>query len=155
MQAVLFIGIQGSGKTHFYRDRFFETHVRISLDLLRTRHRERAMLDCCLRLQQRFVVDNTNVTRAERARYIAPGRAAGFRVVGYFFEPDPKGAFARNMQRLHPARVPAAGLFGTLKRLQRPVLAEGFDELFRVWIAEGNRFHIEAWIGDTQDGVQD
>jgi predicted kinase len=29
MEAVLFIGIQASGKTTFYRERFFDTHVRI------------------------------------------------------------------------------------------------------------------------------
>ena len=39
MQAVIFIGIQGSGKTTFYRDRFFNTHFRINLDMLKTRHR--------------------------------------------------------------------------------------------------------------------
>ena len=60
MEAVVLIGIQASGKTTFYQQRFFATHVRISLDLLRTRE------------QQRFVVDNTNITAAERARYILP-----------------------------------------------------------------------------------
>jgi predicted kinase len=35
-RSLLFIGIRGSGKTTFFRERFFETHVRISLDLLRT-----------------------------------------------------------------------------------------------------------------------
>ncbi|NML16788.1 AAA family ATPase [Azohydromonas caseinilytica] len=118
MEAVLFIGIQGSGKSTFYRERFFDTHVRISLDLLRTHHRERRLLALCLETRQRFVVDKTNPTAAERARYIQPSRAAGFQVIGFFFEPDPAGAFERNRRRPHP--VPPAGLFGTLKRLERP-----------------------------------
>jgi len=67
MEAVLLIGIPGSGKTTFYGERFLETHVRISLDLLRTRNRESIFVETCLRTQQRFVVDNTNVTAAERA----------------------------------------------------------------------------------------
>ena len=33
-------GVQGSGKTTLYRDRFLATHVRVSMDLLRTRARE-------------------------------------------------------------------------------------------------------------------
>src|SRR4051812_8782542 len=37
MEAVILIGIQGSGKSTFYRERFFDTHVRVSLDLLKTR----------------------------------------------------------------------------------------------------------------------
>jgi len=145
MEAVLLIGIQASGKTTFYQQRFFATHVRISLDLLRTRERESAMVETCLRIQQRFVVDNTNVTAAERARYILPGRAAGFRVIGYFFEPERQAGFARNLSRPERERIPAAGFFGTLKRLEAPKRSEGFDELFRVWILRPGEFGIEAW----------
>lgn len=140
MQAILFIGIQGSGKSSFYRERFFDTHVRISLDLLRTRHREARLLQLCLDTQMPFVVDKTNVTVAERARYIAAARAARFRVVGYFFEPDPQACFARNRQRPRP--VPPAGLFGTLKRLQRPALQEGLDELHHVAVRPGGGFEV-------------
>ena len=48
MEAIVFVGIQASGKSTFYRERFFATHVRISLDLLRTRHREGRFLQTCL-----------------------------------------------------------------------------------------------------------
>ena len=44
MEAVLLIGIQGSGKTTFYRERFADTHAHISLDVLKTRGRERDAL---------------------------------------------------------------------------------------------------------------
>jgi hypothetical protein len=30
MEAVLFVGIQGAGKSTFYLQRFFDTHVRIT-----------------------------------------------------------------------------------------------------------------------------
>jgi predicted kinase len=93
---VIFVGIQASGKSTLYQQRFFATHVRISLDLLRTRRRERALLDWCIHHQQRFVVDNTNPTAAERAVYIVPARAAGFQVVGYVFESHVRTSIARN-----------------------------------------------------------
>ena len=83
MEAILLVGIQGSGKSTFYRDCFFDTHVRISLDLLRTRHREQRLLQFCLDTGQPFVVDKTNVTREERARYIAAARSARFAVSGW------------------------------------------------------------------------
>jgi predicted kinase len=140
MEAVLLIGIQGSGKSTFYRERFFETHLRVSQDLLRTRNREQRILEVCLQTNMPFVVDKTNVTAEERGRYIEAARAAGFRVVGYFFEPDPKGAFERNKARTRP--VPAAGLFGTLKRLQEPRLEEGFDRLYRVSVAPEGAFRV-------------
>lgn len=34
MQAVIFTGLQASGKSAFYRERFFNTHIRINLDIL-------------------------------------------------------------------------------------------------------------------------
>ena len=88
MEAVILCGLQGSGKTTLYRDRFIETHVRVSMDLLRTRAREAAFLKLCLETKQPFVVDNTNPTVAERARYVAPAREAGFKVVAYLVEVD-------------------------------------------------------------------
>jgi predicted kinase len=146
MEAVIFCGIQASGKTTFYRDRFFDTHVRISMDLLRTRRREQLLLAACLKGKQPFVVDNTNVTVAERARYIAPALAARFRVVGYFFATDPKAAFARNRARAGRAAIPAAGLFGTHKRLQAPTLDEGFERVYRVELAAPGGFKVSQWL---------
>ena len=54
--AILFTGIQATGKSSFYRERFFHTHVRINLDMLRTRHRERVLLRARLEALQPFVV---------------------------------------------------------------------------------------------------
>ena len=94
MQAVIFCGIQGTGKSTFYLQRFFDTHVRVNLDMLRTRHREWLLVKACIDAQQPFVVDNTNPTVAERARYIAPAKDAEFRVVGYYFASKVAVAFA-------------------------------------------------------------
>lgn len=143
VERVLFIGMQAAGKTSFYRERFFDTHVRISLDLLKTRHRETLFLHACFASQQHCVIDNTNPTLAERARYIAEAKRVKFRVIGYFFEPDPALSYERNQARTGKKRVPPAGLFGTLKRLQRPAWEEGFDELYLVRAAAG-RFDIQA-----------
>ena len=83
MEAVILIGIQASGKSSFYKERFFDTHVRINLDMLKTKHRQRVLLDACLAGKQPFVVDNTNVTEDVRSPLIGWAKAAGFRVVGY------------------------------------------------------------------------
>ena len=77
MEAVIFIGGQGSGKSTFYRETFLDTHVRINLDMLRTRHREKLILEACIAAQQSFVVDNTNPTLADRARYIVASARRG------------------------------------------------------------------------------
>src|SRR5690348_8883701 len=128
MQAIIFIGIQATGKSTFFRERFFATHVRISLDLLRTRHRERSLLAWCLAHRQAFVVDNTNPTVAERAVYIGPARAAAFRVIGYCFESDVGASIRRNAGRAGKQRVPPAAIGDARRRLELPALAEGFDQ---------------------------
>jgi hypothetical protein len=40
VEAVIFAGNQAMGMTSFYRERFFDIHLRIRLDMLGTRHRE-------------------------------------------------------------------------------------------------------------------
>jgi len=136
VEAVILIGIQGSGKSTFYRERFFDTHVRISLDLLKTRAREREFLAACLRTGQKFVVDNTNVRVEQRREYIALARAAGFRVIGYFFDTPLRTALARNNARSGGAAIPVPGVIGTHKRMERPAVEEGFDELHMVTAEE-------------------
>ena len=137
MEAVIFAGIQGSGKSSFYKERFFRTHVRLNLDMLRTRHRERLLLHACLEAKQPFVVDNTNPRAVDRARYIEPARAAGFRVVGYYFRAAPGEAIVRNAARPPAERVPPQGVVGTYKMLEVPALAEGFDALYSVMLTSG------------------
>ena len=124
MEAVVLCGVQGSGKTTLYRDRFLETHARISLDLLRTRAREAAFLRTCIETRMPFVVDNTNPTVAERARYVGPAREAGYKLIAYLVEVDAAISRARRES------LPPAALRDVARRLVRPAPEEGFYELF-------------------------
>ena len=74
---VLLIGIPASGKSSFFRERFVDTHVRVNRDMLGTAHRERVLVAACLAGGIDFVIDKTNVLRAERARHIARAKDAG------------------------------------------------------------------------------
>ena len=145
MQLVLFCGIQATGKSTFYQQRFFHTHVRISMDLLRTRHRERRLLELCLETLQRCVIDNTNPTQAERAVYLAAARAAGFEVVGYFFQSVAADALVRNQQRPPERQIPDKGIRATRNRLELPSRAEGFDQLYFVRVLDNQAFDVTSW----------
>lgn len=134
MKAVIFIGIQGSGKTTFYAGRFLKTHMRISLDMLKTRNKERLFIQTCLATGQKFVVDNTNPTAAERKRYIEAAKEVGFEVAGYFFNVPVWEALERNRQRSGKELVSEIGIWATHKKLQLPKLDEGYDHLFEVQI---------------------
>jgi predicted kinase len=149
MEMVLFIGIQATGKSSFFRDRFFRTHVRVNLDMLKTRHREELLIKACIEGKTRCVVENTNVTREERARYIVPARNSGFRIIGYFFESRVADALERNRARPEIDRVPDVGIFSASKRLELPSRAEGFDELYFVRLNGPDAFSVEEWKNEV------
>lgn len=142
MECVIFIGIQASGKSTFYKEKFFTTHLRINLDMLRSRHRENIFLEASIRTSLPFVVDNTNPTIEERKKYIELARQHKYKVIGYYFEPDYDLSYERNEQRQGKDKVPEVGIKSTLKKLQTPCYSEGFDELYWVRSLNGG-FEVE------------
>src|SRR5438876_7929210 len=140
MEAIIFIGIQGSGKSTFFRERLFGTHVRINLDMLKTKHRQELLLEACLKGKQRFAVDNTNITVESRAEFVRRAKLEGFRVAGYYFKSEIAGALERNRRRIDDERIPDVGIYGTYARLELPRWEEGFDELNYVRIDESGNF---------------
>lgn len=143
MEGIILIGLPGSGKSSFYKERFFSTHVRISLDLLKTRYREERLLELCLATDQRFVIDNTNPTVKDRSKYIQAAQARDFKVTGYYFQSVVADCVRRNAERPKAERVPVVAIYTVAKKLVLPTLEEGFDELFTARLDGGN-FTIEA-----------
>jgi predicted kinase len=143
-EAVLLIGVQACGKSSFAKARLFDSHVRINLDMLRTRHRESLLFEACLEAGQPFVIDNCNPGRADRARYIQAAKARGFRIVGYYFRSEIEEALRRNAERAGTARIPVGGVRGTHARLELPSLEEGFDALFYVSL-KADGFDVQEW----------
>lgn len=142
MQLIIFTGIQASGKSTFYQSYFYSTHLRINLDMLKTRHRENIIFEAALASKTRMVIDNTNPDREARARYMQRAKQAGFEVVAYYFDTDLSSALARNRQRQGKANIPEAGVRAAYKKLQLPSLDEGFDAVFQVRIAENGGFSV-------------
>ncbi len=146
-EAVIFVGIQAVGKSSFYKERFFDTHIRINLDMLATRHREELLLRACIAAEQSFVVDNTNVLIRERARYIEWARPAGFRVTGYYFPSKLQDALARNRLRRLEQPIPDMGVIAKYGSLQPPSLEEGFDAIYTVRMVPEQGFEVQLLAG--------
>ncbi|MEW4452171.1 AAA family ATPase [Bremerella sp. JC817] len=144
MEAVLFIGIPASGKSSFYTERFAGTHVRISRDILKTKHRERRFIETCLETNQSMVIDNTCPTRLERQRLINLIRSSSTpcRVVGYYFQSRIADCLRRNHKRADA--VPEVAIIAKAKQLELPSLSEGFERLFYVRLTETG-FEVEQW----------
>lgn len=137
MELVVFVGLQGSGKSTFYMAQFADTHLRINLDMLRTRRRETAILEASFRVGQRVVIDNTNPAVEERAAYLAMAKVYHFEAVAYFFDAAYEVCKERNSKRVGKKRIPEAGLKATAKKLVAPTRAEGFGAIYRVGVEGG------------------
>jgi predicted kinase len=74
-------------------------------------------------------VDDTNATRAVRAPYVQEAKAAGFTVLGYFFDTPVRTAIGRNNHRKDKEPIPVPAILRTAKRLEPPSLDEGYNEI--------------------------
>ena len=147
MEAIIFCGIQATGKTTFFKDKFFKTHIRISLDQLKTRNWEDKFLQLCIDTKQPFVIDNTNPTKNDREKYISIAKNNQFKVIGYYFQSKIKDALLRNSQRQGKENIPEIGIQGTFNKLEIPKIEEGFDQLFYVELSDNN-FTIKEWTNE-------
>ena len=144
------LGTLIDSKARFYNERFFRTHVRVSLDMLKSRNREQLLVNACLNGETALVLDHTNLTREERARYVTQARTAKFAVYGYFFQSNVPEALARNAGREVSERFPELAIRGARGRLEVPSLTEGFNRLHYVRINERDEFVVEPWRDDIQ-----
>ncbi|NHC04911.1 ATP-binding protein [Acinetobacter sp. 187] len=142
MQLIIFTGVQASGKSSFYLLNLYHSHLRINLDMLKTRHRENIIFEAGLSSKTKMVIDNTNPTRADRTRYIQRAIDAGFEVISYYFETDLNSTLSRNAQRAGKANIPEVGVRASFKKLQVPSFDEGFSQIFRVRIIGNGDFSV-------------
>ena len=156
MELVIFVGLQASGKSTFFRARFAATHEHVSKDLFRhnknRNRRQTQLIEAALQAGNSVVVDNTNPTVEERRPLIRLGREYGAKIVGYYFESHVRRCLERNRQRTGKDRVPDVAIYATAKKLVRPSYSEGFDELFYVRIAGNSEFEVLTFTDEVNAG---
>ncbi len=156
MDMLIFIGLQASGKSTFYRSHFLATHVYVSKDLLRNNkhpvRRQQQLIEEALQSDRSVVIDNTNPMREDRAPLIALGHLYNAQVIGYYFETQVKRSIERNNLRAGKERVPPVAIFTTLKKLVPPTYEEGFDQLYYVLSRDNFEFILLPQNREEADG---
>jgi len=141
MECIIFTGLQASGKSTFFLEKFYKTHMRLNLDMLKTRHRENIFLEACVEGKQKVVIDNTNPTDEVRQKYIELFKKNHFKIVGYYFESDLEACLERNALREGKENIPPRGVKATYYKMTKPTFSEGYDELYSVKI-ENNKMLV-------------
>ena len=141
---IIIIGIQGSGKSTFYRKYLADNFIHINLDTLKTRYQERLLIDQCIQQGKSMAVDNTNPTKVDRQRYIPLAKAAGYQIIGCFMESKLQTCIERNNLRTGTAKIPATAIAATSYKLQMPSFDEGFDAIYFVK-NDGKTMTVEKW----------
>jgi predicted kinase len=153
MDVIILIGLQATGKSSFYQERFARSHDLISKDRFRNARRPQTrqlrLLEGSLSAGRSVVIDNTNATREARSALILVARRHGAVVTGYYFESKVDESLRRNQAREGKSRVPDVAIYSTIKVLERPRLDEGFDRLFHVRLSSKGGFEVTDWIEEV------
>ena len=131
-QCIILVGIPGSGKSTFFKQNFEDTHVRINLDMIGNRNKERALLIACLVGEISFVVDNTNIKEESRRKYLKLAKEFGFETIIYSFKINKEECLERNSRRKGKKRVPDQAIFAMLGQYKKPEFKEGADKIIGV-----------------------
>ena len=154
LELVIFVGLQASGKTTFYRCRFAATHVHVSKDNFRNNprpaRRQEQLVTRALSEGRSVVVDNTNVRTDDRRQLIELGKRFGAVVIAYQFTAALDGCLERNRQRTGKARVADRGVAATSRVFAPPAPEEGYDAMYRVALGTNDAFDVApTWPPDT------
>ena len=146
--AVIFVGMQGTGKTGFYERYFSDAYTHISLSELGSRQSERQVTSDCIYHGVSYVIDSQNLTREDRRRYFLRAKEAGYRIIGYYFPSTVEESLLRaGLSRDKNARRRQKK---AIERLEPPVYDEGFDEIYNVTIDRSGEYIAERLSADCQ-----
>jgi hypothetical protein len=91
-----------------------------------------------------FAIDNINITKETRKKYINISKEMNIPIIGYYFRIDLERSLQWNNKRIGKENIPKAGILGTYKQLEIPSIDEGFTKLFYVDIVK-SKFVVKVW----------
>jgi predicted kinase len=133
VRVVVLCSLPGAGKSSWCAANLEQTHVVVSKDRMksarRKQDRQARELRAALAAGSSVVVDNTNLTVADRAAIVVIAQEFGAPVGAILVEAPLATCLERNAARVGTACVPEGILRGMARRLEPPTLAEGFVEV--------------------------
>lgn len=146
VEAIVFVGVPGIGKSTYYKKYHFKTHIRVNRDMLReynykqklvngVNYEEKMMnlIKYCIDNSVNFVVDNNNFTKKQRKHLVDYIRLMDtkeqFKIIALVFPKDFTLASGRNLQRGNYERVPYEIWKSMVDAYDDVSMSEGFDKI--------------------------
>lgn len=148
LELVVLIGVPCSGKTTLAKS-YFSDHEWVNLDTIHAmltqdgprgfnhlnrklgRSIEHTMISSWLSQNRSVVIDNTNLTQEDRAKYFPPAYEFGAEQIAIYFPPDRDGCVKRNWKRKDETGIfiPNDYIYESIDRIEHPTIDEGFTEI--------------------------
>lgn len=134
MEIIVLCGIPASGKSTFCEKELEDNFEVISLDCLRDRGKELRAINECLTQGKSFVIDNTNIIKEDRERYIDIARKKHIPIACCFFKPNVKKSIERNIGRGSKGGrfVPEVVIYNMNNKFEIPSYDEGFNDIYLI-----------------------
>jgi predicted kinase len=149
LELVVLMGLQGAGKSSFFRYRFSGTHEIVSKDLMKNRKAKSVQQEKLVRqflsANRSVVVDNTNINFKDRQDLISIASHYNAKTILYYFPLTVPESLTRNKGE-NRKEVPPVAIYSAAKALVEPDLSEGFDEIYLVHMESVDKFHIQRLI---------
>lgn len=118
---VLMMGLPCSGKSSYVLEKYKNTHVRLNLDTIKNRDKERVLFFACLSVGVNIVIDNTNMSRKTRNRFIPYALASNYTIEVVHIKTSVDKCIERVIQRAETSDrevIPEKGILGLLGQFE-------------------------------------
>lgn len=138
--AIMLIGIHCTGKTYFYHE-YLKDLARVEYDGKIKRKQQQQIVNF-INDGMSFVLDNTNITKADRKPILELFKNKGYRICAMYFCSVVKECIEKNRKRLN--HIPDKKIIDMSKIIEMPNASEGFTNVYYVDNAQ-NDFYLEVW----------
>lgn len=147
-ELIILMGLQGAGKSSFYRKYFSQTHEIVSKDLMKNKKHKSLHQEKLVRKYfsegRSVIVDNMNLTAKNRQDLITMAKDYGEKVILYYFPLEISESLIRNKGE-NRKEVPTVAIYASNKTFELPSKNEGFDECFEVEMINPHSFNIRPY----------
>lgn len=150
LELVVLMGLQGAGKSSFFRHCFSDSHQIVSKDLMKNRKSKSAFQEKLIRqfleANTSVVVDNTNMTLRDREVLISIASQYQAKTILYYFPLSVADSLIRNKGE-NRKEVPPVAIFSAAKSHIAPDQSENFDEIYLVYMESVEKFRVQRFKG--------